>query len=107
MADDQRETDRRECDRVLSAEVEHLMTAMPKLETQLEDVVTVLDGEERRALDGTVSRDKKNGMRYKVDMLFFDSQNGGVRARLSRLDRFFIAGIGAAAVIGSAWIASL
>ena len=70
-------------------------------------VIDLLMGPEVEDVDGTVKRDTEEGMDHKVDVLYDQSQNGGLRARLSRLDRFFIAGIGAAAVVGSAWIASI
>ena len=70
-------------------------------------VIDLLMGPEVEDVDGTTKRNTEEGMDHKVDVLYDQSQNGGLRARLSRLDRFFIAGIGAAAVVGSAWIASI
>ncbi len=70
-------------------------------------VVDLLMGPEVEDIDGNTERNTEEGMDHKVDVLYEQSQNGGLRARLSRLDRFFIAGIGAAAVLGSAWIASI
>ena len=70
-------------------------------------VFDLLTGPEELQMDGTMQRKTEEGMAHKVDVLYDQEQNGGLRARLSRLDRFFIAGIGAAAVLGSAWIASI
>ncbi len=70
-------------------------------------VFDLLIGPEVEDVDGTMTRQTEEGMAHKVDVLYDQEQNGGLRARLSRLDRFFIAGIGAAAVLGSAWIASI
>ena len=70
-------------------------------------VFDLLTGPEVEDVDGTMKRKTEEGMAHKVDVLYDQAQNGGLRARLSRLDRFFIAGIGAAAVLGSAWIASI
>ena len=70
-------------------------------------VIDLLMGPEVEDIDGTMTRDTEEGMDYKVDWMYEQERNGGLRARLSRLDRFFIAGIGAAAVLGSAWIASI
>ena len=70
-------------------------------------VFDLLTGPEVKDVDGTMTRKTEEGMAHKVDVLYDQEQNGGLRARLSRLDRFFIAGIGAAAVLGSAWIASI
>ena len=70
-------------------------------------VFDLLIGPEVEDVDGTMTRQTEEGMAHKVDVLYDQEQNGGLRARLSRLDRFFIAGIGAAAVVGSAWIASI
>ena len=70
-------------------------------------VFDLLTGPEVEGVDGTMERNTEEGMAYKMDVLYDQAQNGGLRARLSRLDRFFIAGIGAAAVVGSAWIASI
>ncbi len=92
---------------MLSKQVETLMADMPVMKSQVNAIVDVLDGPEVRALDGTTYRDKKDGVRFQIAQLYDDSQNGGVRARLSRIDRFFIAGIGALAVLGAGWIAAL
>ena len=70
-------------------------------------VFDLLTGPEVEDVDGTMKRNTEEGMDYKVDWMYEQGRNGGLRARLSRLDRFFIAGIGAAAVVGSAWIASI
>lgn len=70
-------------------------------------VFDLLIGPEVEDVDGTMRRKTEEGMDYKVDWMYEQERNGGLRARLSRLDRFFIAGIGAAAVLGSAWIASI
>ena len=70
-------------------------------------VFDLLIGPEVEEVDGTMTRQTEEGVAHKVDVLYDQAQNGGLRARLSRLDRFFIAGIGAAALLGSAWIASI
>ena len=70
-------------------------------------VFDLLIGPEAEDVNGTMKRNTEEGMAYKVDWMYEQERNGGLRARLSRLDRFFIAGIGAAAVVGSAWIASI
>ncbi len=77
------------------------------LEERQGRVFDLLIGPEELQMDGTLKRKTEEGMAYKVDVLYDQEQNGGLRARLSRLDRFFIASIGAAAVVGSAWIASI
>ncbi len=87
--------------------IDDLTLRVGDVEEQQGRVLDLLIGSEVEEVNGTVTRNTENGMVYKVGVLYEQERNGGLRARLSRLDRFFIAGIGAAAVVGSAWIASI
>jgi len=87
--------------------IDDLTGRVVNVETQQGRVVDLLIGPEEEEVNGTMKRNTEEGMDYKVGVLYEQAQNGGLRARLSRLDRFFIAGIGAGAVLGSAWIASI
>ena len=88
-------------------QVDALTVRVGDVENGQSRVFDLLIGPEEKQMDGTMTRKTEEGMDYKVDWMYEQERNGGLRARLSRLDRFFIAGIGAAAVVGSAWIASI
>ena len=135
MAGDQRSNDRRNGDKVLADKVETLITQMedianirgqvggdaaikqrviehqqlmqdvPIIRGQVGEIIDVLDGEEHKDLSGAVWRE--GGMRDKMDVLYDDSQNGGIKVKLGAWNRVFVALIGfAGAIIGALIVAS-
>ena len=132
MTDDHRADDRRNGDRVLADQVADLIEQMnaysvartavggdegiarrmeehdelvldvPVIRSQVLRVIDVLDGEEQENLDGTMSRG--GGMQAKMDVLYDDSQNGGIKTRVSVWTALAVAGIGAGGAIAGALI---
>ena len=86
--------------------VEHqqLMRDVPTIRGQVGEIIDVLDGVEQKQLDGSTFRE--NGMRDKMDSLFDDSQDGGLKVKLGLWNRVFVALIGfAGAIIGALIVA--
>ena len=108
MTDDHRADDRRNGDRVLAEQVAELIVKAEDwtvLRDQVSGIIDVLDGPEQHGLDGSTYRE--NGMRDKMDILFDDSQNGGIKAKIGPWERVFVALIGAGgAIIGALIVAA-
>ncbi len=108
MTDDHRTDDRRNGDRVLAEQVADLIEQIrdvPVIRGQVSEIIDVLDGPEQNKLDGSVYRE--GGMRDKMDILFDDSQNGGIKARIGLWERLFVALVGAGgAIIGALIVAA-
>ncbi len=77
--------------------VDDLNVRIGVVEEQQGRVFDLLIGPEVEDVNGTVKRKTEEGMDYKVDVLYEQSQNGGLRARLITGDRALLW----AAVIGS------
>ena len=132
---DNRDTDRRNGDRVLAEQVSELIEQMaaygvartavggdegilkrmvehdelvrdvPIIRGQVGEIIDVLDGPEQKQLDGSTYRE--NGMRDKMDSLFYDSVNGGIKTRVSVWTALAVALIGAGgAILGALIVAA-
>ena len=132
---DHRDTDRRNGDRVLAEQVAELIIRMddygkartavggdegilkrmvehdelvkdvPIIRAQVGEIIDVLDGPEQKQLDGSTYRE--NGMRDQMDSLFYDSQNGGIKTRVSMWTALAVALIGAGgAILGALIVAA-
>ena len=53
-------------------------------------VFDLLTGPEEELTDGTISRKTEEGMDYKVDVLYEQERNGGLRMRLTIRDRVLV-----------------
>ena len=105
MTEDHRADDRRNGDRVLAIQVAELMIRMDDYGAQVGAIIDVLDGPEQHGLDGSTYRE--NGMRDQMDVLFDDSQNGGIKTRVSMWTALAVALIGAGgAVLGALIVAA-
>ncbi len=60
---------------------------LDNLETRQGRVFDLLIGPEVEEVDGTMKRKTEEGMAYKVDVLYDQAQNGGLRAKLVGGDR--------------------
>ena len=86
-------------------EHEQLMLDVPIIRGQVGEIIDVLDGPEEHGLDGSTFRE--NGMRDQMDSLFYDSQNGGIKTRVSMWTALAVALIGAGgAILGALIVAA-
>jgi hypothetical protein len=71
-------------------------------------VFDLLIGGEELQMDGTLRRKTEEGMDYKVDVLYEQAQNGGLRARLVGGDRVLLwtAVIASSGAVLAAWVGS-
>lgn len=53
-------------------------------------VFDLLIGPEELQMDGTMKRNTEEGMDYKVDVLYEQERNGGLRVRLTTRDRVLV-----------------
>ncbi len=53
-------------------------------------VFDLLIGPEEKQMDGTTTRKTKEGMAHKVDVLYDQERNGGLRVRLTTRDRVLV-----------------
>jgi ketosteroid isomerase-like protein len=69
-------------------------------------VFDLLLGEEQLQIDGTLKRKEEEGMAYKMDVVYEQAQNGGLKVRLMRRDRVLLwgAAIGATGAVTAALI---
>jgi len=69
-------------------------------------MVDLLIGPEKLQMDGTMQRQTEEGMDYKVDWMYEQERNGGLRVRLAGRDRalVWVAFFTALGAVIAAWV---
>ena len=70
--------------------VDDLNVRVGDVEERQSRVFDLLIGPEVEDMDGTMKRNTEEGMDYKVDVLYEQERNGGLRVRLTTRDRVLV-----------------
>ncbi len=71
-------------------QVDALTERVGSVEERQGRVFDLLIGPEEPQMDGTTKRKTEEGMAYKVDVLYDQERNGGLRVRLTTRDRVLV-----------------
>ena len=71
-------------------QIDDVTNRLGSVEERQGRVFDLLIGPEELQMDGTMKRKTEEGMAYKVDVLYDQERNGGLRVRLTTRDRVLV-----------------